>query len=65
MARTSGDEHLGNMFSEKTRQTMKFVLKRYDTELLSFDLWSEGLDGFVCFVPVTLQRIGKSSAGEK
>lgn len=44
---------------------MKFVLKQYDTELISFDLRSEGLDGFVCFVPVTLQRIGKLSAGEK
>ena len=29
---------------------MKFVLKQYDTELLSFDLRSEGLDGFVCTV---------------
>lgn len=27
---------------------MKFVLKQYDTVLLSFDLRSEGLDGFVC-----------------
>ena len=27
---------------------MKFVLKQYDTALLSFDLRSEGLDGFVC-----------------
>ena len=27
---------------------MKFVLKQYDTELLSFDLRSEGVDGFVC-----------------
>lgn len=27
---------------------MKFVLKQYDTELISFDLRSEGLDGFVC-----------------
>ena len=44
---------------------MKIVLKQYDTELISFDLRSEGLDGFVCFVPVTLQRIGKLSAGEK
>jgi len=26
---------------------MKFVLKQYDTELISFDLRSEGLDGFV------------------
>ena len=37
---------LGN----KTRQTMKFVLKQYDTELLSFDLRSEGVDGFVCTI---------------
>ena len=29
---------------------MKFILKQYDTELLSFDLWSEGLDGFVCTI---------------
>ena len=29
-------------------QTMKFVLKQYDTALLSFDLRSEGLDGFSC-----------------
>ena len=28
--------------------TMKFVLKQYDTEMISFDLRSEGLDGFVC-----------------
>ena len=27
---------------------MKFVLKQYDTALLSFDLRSEGLDGFAC-----------------
>lgn len=27
---------------------MKFVLKQYDTALLSFDLKSEELDGFVC-----------------
>ena len=27
---------------------MKFVLKQYDTELISFDLRLEGLDGFVC-----------------
>ena len=31
-------------------QTMKFVLKQYDTELISFDLRSEGLDGFVCTI---------------
>ena len=30
--------------------TMKFVLKQYDTELISFDLRSEGLDGFVCTI---------------
>ena len=29
---------------------MKFVLKQYDTELISFDLRSEGLDGFVCTI---------------
>ena len=29
-------------------QTMKFVLKQYDTALLSFDLRSKGLDGFAC-----------------
>ena len=28
--------------------TMKFVLKQYDTELISFGLRLEGLDGFVC-----------------
>ena len=28
--------------------TMKFVLRQYDTEMISFDLRSEGLDGFVC-----------------
>ena len=28
--------------------TMKVVLKQYDTEMISFDLRSEGLDGFVC-----------------
>ena len=28
--------------------TMKFVLKQYDTEMISFDLRSEGLDGCVC-----------------
>ena len=44
---------------------MKFVLKQYDTELISFDLLSEGLDGFVCFVPVILQRIRKSSVDGK
>ena len=33
---------------KKSVQTMKFVLKQYDTALLSFDLRSEGLDGFVC-----------------
>lgn len=27
---------------------MKFVLQQYDTELISFDLWSKGLDDFVC-----------------
>lgn len=27
---------------------MKFVLKQYDTEMISFDLRSEGLDGFAC-----------------
>ncbi len=27
---------------------MKFILKQYDYELLSFDLRMEGLDGFVC-----------------
>ena len=27
---------------------MKFVLKQYDTEMISFDLRSEGLDCFVC-----------------
>lgn len=27
---------------------MKFVLKQYDTALLSFDLRSKGLDGFAC-----------------
>ena len=27
---------------------MKFALKQYDTELLSFGLGAEGLDGFVC-----------------
>lgn len=30
---------------------MKFVLKQYDTELISFDLRSEGLDGPVCTSP--------------
>ena len=45
--------------------TMKFVLKQYDTEMNSFDLRSEGLDCFVCFVPVILQRIRKSSADGK
>ena len=30
---------------------MKFVLKQYDTELISFDLQSEWLDGFVCNSP--------------
>ena len=30
--------------------TMKFVLKQYNTELISFDLRSEGLDGFVCTI---------------
>ena len=44
---------------------MKIVLKQYDTELISFDLRSEGLDGFVCFVPVILQRIRKSSVDGK
>ena len=29
---------------------MKFVLKQYDTDLISFDLLSEGLDGFVCTI---------------
>ena len=41
---------LGNMFLKKTRQTMKFVLKQYDTELLSFDMRSDGVDGFVCSI---------------
>ena len=45
---------LGN----KTRQTMKFVLKQYDTELLSFDLRSEGVDGFVCTI---LKKIGETA----
>lgn len=31
---------------KKSVQTMKFVLKQYDTALLFFDLRSEGLDGF-------------------
>ena len=31
-------------------QSVKFVLKQYDTELLSLDLRSEGLDGFVCTI---------------
>lgn len=31
-------------------QTMIFVLKQYDTALISFDLRSEGLDGFVCAI---------------
>ena len=31
-------------------QTMKFVLKQYNTELISFDLRSEGLDCFVCMI---------------
>jgi len=46
-------------------QIVKFVLKQYDTELISFDLQSEGLDDFVCFVPVILQRIRKSSVDGK
>lgn len=33
---------------KKSVQTMKFVLKQYDTALLFFDLRSEGLDGFAC-----------------
>ena len=33
---------------KKSVQTMKFVLKQYDTALLSFDLRSEGLGGFAC-----------------
>lgn len=45
--------------------TMKFVLKQYDTEMISFDLRSEGLACLVCFVPVILQRIRKSSADGK
>ena len=31
-------------------QRVEFVLKQYDTELISFDLRSEGLDGFVCTI---------------
>ena len=46
-------------------QTMEFVLKQYDTELISFDLRSEGLDGFACFVSVILQHIRKSSVDGK
>ena len=37
---------------------MKFVLKQYDTELLSFDLRSEGVDGFVCTI---LKKIGETA----
>lgn len=33
---------------KKSVLTMKFVLKQYDTEMISFDLRSEVLDGFVC-----------------
>ena len=29
---------------------MKFVLEQCNTELISFDLWSEGLDGFACTI---------------
>ena len=36
------------LFLRETIQTMKFVLKQYDKALLSFDLRSEGLDGFAC-----------------
>ena len=35
---------------------MKFVLKQYDTELLSFDLRSEGLDGFVCTIMTKAEK---------
>ena len=31
--------------------TMKLVLKQYDTELISFDLRSEGMDDFACTSP--------------
>lgn len=37
-------------------QTMKFVLKQYDTALLTFDLRSEGLDGFACTLLEKEQR---------
>ena len=33
---------------------MKFVLKQHDTELISFDLRSEGLDGFACTSPLAM-----------
>ena len=39
-----------NLAEPNSVREMKFVLKQYDTELLSFDLRSEGLDGFVCTI---------------
>ena len=35
---------------------MKFVLEQCNTELISFDLWSEGLDGFVCTILKKLEK---------
>ena len=39
-----------NLVEQSGAREMKFVLKQYDTELFSFDLRSEGLDGFVCTI---------------